>query len=67
MECEGSQTHTRAGRMRLGTNSTKGGIFPAGSLGGSGGTDKTTSTGKTYGKTSVRSAGSIEMEIFFAC
>jgi len=61
MECEGSQAHTRAARMRLGTNSTKGGIFPAGSLGGSGGTDKTTSAGKTNSRTPSGSAGSEEV------
>src|SRR5690348_5482173 len=41
------------------------GIFPAGSLGGSGGTDKTTSAGKTSEQTSSRLSGSSDVAIFF--
>jgi outer membrane protein TolC len=60
------QAHARAAHAHLEAKLYKGGIFPAGSLGGSGGTDKTASTGKTNGKTSFRFAGSMEVEIFFA-
>lgn len=42
------------------------GIFPAGSLGGSGGTDKTTSAGKTSDKTSSGFVGSIDVVNFFS-